>query len=141
MDGSDETLRAVIGQFTARMEVRNVAVSHEPVREIAAPAEMGISTRRRGGAEKKRTLPHGRAISRGSQIGASAAPAREGETAAKIRELLKHRPMTSGELIKALPECTPAAIYALLGVWRKNGTTEMVENPDGLGHKNRLVTT
>ena len=69
------------------------------------------------------------------------APGREGPMAAKVRELLKRRPMTSGEVIKALPESSPQNVYALLGAWRKTGITEMIENPDGLGKKNKLVTS
>src|ERR1035441_3668818 len=97
MEGSDEALRAVVAQFTERLEspAHSVAVSL-PAVEAQRLLPMSVKHRKyqnRGGPTKA-SKP-----SMAPNVALRPAPGREGPMASEVRELLKHRPMTSGEVI------------------------------------------
>ena len=113
--------------------------SAEQARVPAMPAAEKTFQKNRGGRKSKRA-------SLAPAAATAAAPLRrtravqEDAAPAKVVELLKKRPMTTGELIKALPECTAPTIYSALSQFRAQGKIRMIEDPETIQKKNELVS-
>jgi hypothetical protein len=62
-----------------------------------------------------------------------------GVVSAKILALLEKKPMTSGEIVKALPEFPAQSIYVALSQFRMRKQIQMIEDPETIAKKNKLV--
>ena len=139
LDGTDAAVLAAIRSFLPGAVDAPAAPSVErtieapKVQEIAAPPVAATAAPVAAKREKKKT---GRwpmsPLSEPKGARADAAPA-------KVAALLAVRPMTSGELIKALPEFAPSAVYAALSGFRAQGKIRMIEDPETVQKKNELV--
>jgi hypothetical protein len=68
-----------------------------------------------------------------------ARPAELGGLASEIRAVLAKRPMTSGDVIKALPQRTSGVVYQELSIMRQRRVIETREDPADGFKKNFLI--
>jgi hypothetical protein len=135
---SDEMVRAVTSLMTGRAAAAPVAaVAAAPVTE--APRLLPAAPARRAGAGKLKHTPP-KAEGEGGEAGVeSLANGRDPGQRLAVLGMLRRRPMTSGELLKAFPTVRPSHMYYLLSAMRKEGTIRVSEDQADGQRKNYLA--
>ena len=140
LEGADETVdRAVAGVLAIALRAGDPASAPaEAAPMVAAREEMPrllptAPAKRRRGRAKACPAPEAKAR-RASPEGAAL-------PASVIEGVLRKRPMTSGEVIRAIHGAKPADLYFRLGQMRKQGTVETREDPADGDRKNFLVAS